>query len=232
MPVLREITFELTPDEAAEIIGRGRSIPALKSEIGWAIETLSEVWQPAAVVEILPVLAVNGEEVRVKSPKTGAEVGLRLGPKADLMAPARLVQVSASTLGPALDKRVKELNQMGEPMKSFVLDSVGVLGLWQVGQAVRRLAEKTAADRGWGVGRGLSPGSLIGWSLQDQPRLCNLLPLEEIGVQVLESCVLVPLKSASLAIGLGPDYQAQKVGSVCRWCHNRETCWRARDDED
>ena len=232
MPIKRDIPLQIDPEEAVEVIGRGRPLPRLRREVDEAMEDLARFWRPAAIWDYFPLLAVESETVRLKADEEGREATLSLGRKADLLAPAELVQVGVATIGPELDERVRQLGAAGETLRSFVLDSLGVLALWLVGQAVRREAEDEAARRGWGVGRGLSPGSLVGWSLTDQPALCSMLDLAKVGVELMESCLMIPLKSTSVAIGLGPGYEATKVGTVCRWCRHKETCWRARLDEE
>jgi len=228
--IVRDIPLALEVDKIATALGRGKRLPGFEAEIEWAIAAFEEVWAPAALIDLLPVRSLAGQAVTLQRPD-GAEAVLHLGPKADLLAPAELVQVSVNTVGPGLDRLVREIQAGGDSLKAYLLDSVGVLALAQAGAAVTRLAEAEAADRGWGVGRRLSPGSLIGWPLTGQRELCALLPLEGIGVQLNQSCVLIPFKSGSAVIGLGPGYQSRRVGSVCRWCVHASTCWRRKDDE-
>ncbi|MBW1712396.1 MAG: hypothetical protein JRJ59_04545 [Deltaproteobacteria bacterium] len=230
MPVLEKITLDLSPGEVLTAIGRGQPLDKFEADVEWALEEAGQVWQPAALIDYFPKSGVEAEQVRVFSAKTNQEVSLKLGPKADLLAPAEEVQVSISTIGPGLDQRIRELQAQGHSLRSYLLDSVGVVALGQVGQAVRQRAEARAADRGWGVSPSLSPGSLMGWPLEGQKVLTSLLDLDQVGVSLSPSCVLIPLKSASAAIGLGPTYQDRRVGSVCRWCVHAPTCWRRRDD--
>ena len=129
-----------------------------------------------------------------------------------------------------LEKKVQELQDAGDTMAAYMLDSAGVVALGAVGEALRCLVEDTAAELGWGVSPSLSPGSLVGWSLRDQRALCSLLPLEEIGVHLTRYNVLEPHKSASGLVGLGPDYDSAHVGSVCKYCALQDTCWRRRED--
>jgi hypothetical protein len=160
----------------------------------------------------------------------GQQSTLRIGPKADLLRGAERALVSVVTIGPELERRVHELQAAGEGLKSYLLDSAGVVALGAVSEAIRCLAEEAAADHKWGVSPSLSPGSLVGWPLAGQRELCALLPLDVIGVQLNSHCVLVPYKSVSGLIGLGPGYEASRVGSVCKYCSLRNTCWRRRED--
>jgi hypothetical protein len=193
-----------------------------------AIALGQTLWQPAAAYAWVDVHAVEGECVSVPG-RDGEPVVLRVGPRADLLAPAQRILVSVATIGPALEETVRELDAGGDHLAAYLLDSAGVVAVGAVMEAVRCAAEEEAARLGWGVSASLSPGSLVGWPLEGQRELCALLPLAEIGVRLNAHCVLEPHKSASLTVGLGPGYQAHKVGSVCKFCALADTCWRRRE---
>jgi hypothetical protein len=199
-----------------------------------AIALGGTLWQPMAVYDWFDMQAVAGEQVHLSDGNPSRELPqpiiLRVGRKADLLAPAARVLVAVCTIGPALEQQVHELHLAREGLQAYLLDSVGVAALGTVGEAIRCLAEEAAARRSWGVSPALSPGSLVGWPLQGQRDLCALLPLEQIGVHLNNRCVLVPHKSVSTLIGLGPGYDSGHVGSVCKYCALAKTCWRRRED--
>lgn len=181
-----------------------------------------------AVYEWLPAVGLEGESLLLDDGK--GRVPIAIGPHADLLAPAEVAMVSAVTIGAPLDAEIEALNQNGRLLEGYLLDSVGVVALSEVGKAVRRLAEKEAGTRGWGVSELLGPGSLVGWPLTGQADLCALIDLAEIQLTLNDSGVLIPFKSASSLIGMGPAYTARKVGSVCRFCMHADTCWRKREN--
>jgi len=227
IPVLQDVTITLTAEELLAAQGRNEHQPGLVSAAKEAIALGRTLFAPAAIYDELEVRGVAGE--RVELAVDGA--GLAVGPKADLLAPAKWLLVTVYTIGPALEARVSELYRAGEPLLSYMLDCVGVMALGMVGEGLRRLAEERAAGRGWGVSPALSPGGLVGWPLQGQRELCSLLPLADIGVRLNEYCVLEPHKSVSMVIGLGPGYESHEVASVCHYCALRDTCWRRRESE-
>jgi len=233
MPILRDMPIELDAEAVVAARREPHLRPNLLRDAGEAIALGQRLWQPMAVYDWFDLQAVDGEQVYLRRGGTSHTVAvLHLGPKADLLAPAARVLVSVATLGPALERQVHELQAAGQGLKAYLLDSAGVLALGAVGEAVRSLAEEAAAAQGWGVSPALSPGSLVGWPLQGQRELCALLPLEQIGVQLNEYCVLVPHKSVSVLIGLGPGYETRHVGSICRYCALQDTCWRRREEPD
>jgi len=189
-----------------------------------------ELIRPASVFAWRPVNMPDAGTLQLAWQGRTLLSDLHLGPHADLMAAAELALVSVTTIGPELDAHARRLHQAGKTLPAYLLDCVGVITLGQAGQALRRMAEKRAARQGWGVGPSLGPGSLAGWDLKEQSVLCAGLDLDAIGVRLNASGVLVPHKSASGLIGLGPDYRSRLVGSVCRFCMLSKSCWRAEHD--
>ena len=229
MPILREIPITLKAEDVIASPNKGQIRPSLLRHAEEAIALGQTLWQPACVYDLFDVRSVEGERATIAG-LDGTETVLQIGPKADLVAPARRAIVGVVTIGPALEQKVRELQAAGENMMSYLLDSAGVVALGAAGEALRCLAEETAGELGWGVSPSLSPGSLVGWPLRGQHALCGLLPLEQIGVRLTNHAVLEPHKSASGLIGMGPGYESTRVGSVCKYCALQKTCWRRREE--
>ena len=234
MPILQDVTVSLTVEELLAAQGRNERQRGLVAAAEEAIALGRTLFAPAAVYDEFEVRGVAGERVELAVDSAG----LTVGPKADLLAPAKQLLVAVYTIGPALEARVGELYRAGEPLLSYMLDCAGVMALGMIGQRLRRLAEEQAAaasshvrSGGWGVSPSISPGSLVGWPVQGQRELCALLSLADIGVRLNEYCVLEPHKSVSMVVGLGPGYETHEVGSVCHYCTLRDTCWRRRESE-
>ena len=229
MPLLEDITITLDARDVVLELHRGKRAPeTLVEETRKVIEDARDLIHPRAVYEWVGVQGVNAENVLFDAGEEAFGASLALGPHSDLMKEAQLALVSAVTIGNALNDRIDELNREGRMLDAYLLDSVGVVALGEVGKAIRLLAEKEAESRGWGVSGALAPGSLKGWPVEGQDELCALIPIEQIHVHLNESGVLIPFKSASGLIGAGPGYPSRKVGSVCRYCSIAKTCWRRR----
>ena len=227
MPILQDITITLTVEELLAAQGPKKHRPAFAAAAEKAIALGEALISPVAIYDEFEVREVAGERVELAVDSAG----LTVGSMAHLLAPAQRLLLGVYTIGPALEARVRELYKAGEPLLSYLLDCVGVMAVGVVGGRLGRLAEERAAERGWGVSPGLSPGGLAGWSVQGQRELCALLPLADIGMRLNKYCVLEPHKSASGVIGLGPDYESHRVGSVCRYCAWKGNCWRRRGSE-
>jgi hypothetical protein len=231
MPILQDIPVTLTPRQIIAAPPEQEIRPGLLRDAERALDVGATLWVPVAVYDLFDVLAIDGQDVQLApTGSSGQDVRLHVGPKVDLLQPARKVLVSVGTIGPALEQRVQELNAGREALRAYMLDSAGVVALGSVGEAVRCLAEEKAEELGWGVSASLSPGSLVGWPLWGQKQLCDLLDLDAIGVRLNNHGVLEPHKSASGLIGMGPGYESTRVGSVCKYCALQKTCWRRRRD--
>ena len=223
--------MKLDAREVVLALHQGKKAPeAMIAETRDAIARSQDLIHPRALYEWVEVKGIDGEQVLLTSGNGGRNALLRLGPHADLMAEAELALISIVTIGGEIDEHINELNKSGKLLEAYLLDSVGVVALAEVGNTIRKYAEMEAASRGGGVGASLAPGSLQGWSLEGQFDLCVLLPLDNIDVHLNESGVLVPFKSASSLIGMGRGYNSKQVGSVCRFCLRAETCWRRREE--
>jgi hypothetical protein len=68
----------------------------------------------------------------------------------------------------------------------------------------------------------LSPG-LVGWPVAaGQRQIFALLDTAAAGVTLTEGSMMVPKKSTSMVIGIGPD--VEHAGESCDYCSMAETC--------
>lgn len=221
MTVLTEVECILEFDEFLELQGEAFRRPEVREVGRWAIEEAQHLVDPAIVYEWLAVETQDTRHVRLGG------VRFDVGNHADLMAPAHEAFVSVLTIGPRLEERARELGAVGRTLEGYVLGEAGVHAVGTVGRQAQRIAEEEAALRGWGVGAEMAPGQLAGWDIKEQKLLCGLLDVGSIGIQVSDTGMLIPQKSVSMMVGIGPGYTSEKVCSPCDYCTNQETCrWR------
>ena len=144
MAVLKDIEIHISIDDLLRAQGSAAQRPAVREVTQWAIAEAQRLAEPAAVWDLLPVHRVDGERARV------GEALLRVGPHADLLAPACQALVSVVTIGPVLEEEVRRLIQEGSLLESFVLDSAGVLAL-----------ARSVAAANWHTARQAGLGSAI-----------------------------------------------------------------------
>ena len=128
--------------------------------------------------------------------------------------------VFTATVGAGFDQWCHHLRTNDDMVGLFVADSLGsVLAEACVGLMVKNL-ETEMAEAGLKISNNYSPG-YCDWPLTDQARLFGLLPGDFCGITLTDSCLMLPVKSVSGIIGIGPDIRKRPYG--CDIC-NMKTC--------
>jgi hypothetical protein len=192
-----------------------RLVAVAQEVLGQAQELIA----PAALFATLPIRTLEHQEIILDNGATFS------GPLvARALAGATQVAIAVCTIGPALEERMSDLFTAGDPVQAVALEGAGVAAVRQVSAQVGVRLCDVATARGLSVGMRASPGQ-EGWSIQQQRVLFGLLPAQRIGVQLTSTCLMLPRKSVSFVIGLGPDMRADSV--PCDFCSKRERCqWR------
>jgi len=130
-----------------------------------------------------------------------------------------------ATAGPGLEAWSRQLLDDGELLKGYIADT---LGSETAERAADRLMEELAAgaaERDWGLTNRFSPG-YCGWNVAEQQPFFSLLPAGFCGVRLTPSSLMIPLKSVSGLIGLGPE--ASRREYPCAICGKQECSQRLR----
>lgn len=230
MPVLTDIRIEFDAEEIILSLQKGRKpSQTLLSETEKSILEAGNLLRPAIVYDWFKILGIVENQVILSAENLDQEIKLNIGQHIDLIKKAELAMISVVTIGSNLDDRVRDLNRLGENLSGYLLDSIGVVALSKIREIAIEMVQREAYKRSWGIGPILGPGSLAGWPISGQADLCALLPIEQIGVYLNETSVLVPLKSASAIKCIGPEYGSMDIVSVCQLCTHKDTCWRRHD---
>jgi hypothetical protein len=104
----------------------------------------------------------------------------------------------------------------------LAIDGVGSAAVESLANAVCKEIELEAADKGFQTTIPLSPG-MIGWDVEvGQPLIFELMDPAQIGVELTPYHLMVPRKSLSMLIGVGPGINSSE--RICDYCTMRETC--------
>lgn len=216
--------FDVTIDEVFKALPGNRPLKTIQAPLEQNLAAARRIWNPRAVCRWLDVKKITEENVTLVNSGDKRDVTLNLGFSTRFLAKAETVLAAVYTLGGELEEYCGSLSAKGDFLGAYLTDIIGLVVLDKSGEKIRSLAENRAKTLGWGVSPFLSPGSVHGWELNDQYSLCSVLPLETIGVKVNEDSILIPFKSISCLVGLGPDYTSNRVGSTCDICSKRATC--------
>lgn len=128
----------------------------------------------------------------------------------------------AATVGTAYQQFQEQLSKEGDMLKVFIADIIGSCIAEKAGDYMERLLE--AELGGERHTNRFSPG-YCGWHLTGQKELFRLLGDTPCGIRLSEVCLMMPIKSISGIIGIGPDVDERKYG--CQYCE-LETCYKRK----
>ena len=110
---------------------------------------------------------------------------------------AEKIALCALTLGSRLEEHANELAMKGDYPEASVFSIVGDCALIEAQDKLKTLAEKSLGSS-FKAGVVLQPGAHY-WGIEGNAIFQSLLPLETLGIQVLESFALAPSKSKTFA---------------------------------
>ena len=222
MHIRREFDLEFDPQVYlsyhGERLERLLENPSVRAGFDAALDEVPSVCQPAAVYDTFPVERFMHQQIKLVN-------GIRIGggPVVQVTAGAEELVIAVCTVGREVDQRIKEHARKKRRFQMMVLDE---LATWAVDQIRLQLFQDIAdeyAATGWRASTCLSPGE-SSWSIQEQRVIFELLDTDSIGVTLSPSCVMTPLKSLSLAFGIGPNEMGVEDASNCDFCSLKERC--------
>ncbi len=116
-----------------------------------------------------------------------------------IFAGAKRVALCICTIGPRIESESARLIKNGALMKGLILDAIGSEATEQVARQTDKLLCKIARESDLWPSKRFSPG-YKSWNIEEQRYLFQMLPGDEIGVTLNESCMMIPRKSVSFRI--------------------------------
>jgi hypothetical protein len=181
-----------------------------------ALQLGQSLIMPAVLTHSLPVEAYRHDRLLLAGGGTlsGAAIGR-------FLAPAKEVVLVLCTIGDQMDILISEAMK-SEPALGVSLDGLANGAVENLGMEVCRYFEGEAVRRGWQCSLPVSPG-IEGWPLAEaHKQLFSLVDSSLVGVQLTESGMMLPLKSASMVLGMGTNIAVQ--GGPCDFCNLHDTC--------
>ncbi len=223
MPVVRNIRLSLKTNELLRRQGireYSRLRPGIKNLFREVLAGMrsDSLLEPAIVYEIYPIREVRNTRVLLEG-----NVALDGRKLASLLAKAKELAAVVCTIGSRLEKKVTEYFRQEEPVRGLLLDGAGSAAVDSLIQEICKLMMREALSRGYQASSPLGPG-MSGFPISEQFPLFQLVPAEEIGVRLTPSGVMLPQKSASMVIGLGPQMTTWTQAESCARCSLRKTC--------
>ena len=141
---------------------------------------------------------------------------------AQLLAQCHKVMVFLVTIGKHLEETVCRLAEDGLIVQSAVLDAIGSVAAERVADFVQREIGEAASDQGLVISPRFSPG-YCDWDIEQQAMLFRAVDGDSTGIRLTEGHLMVPRKSVSGIIGIGPPNGELENYNPCKTC-DRHDC--------
>ncbi|MDR2936719.1 MAG: hypothetical protein LBU80_05190 [Rikenellaceae bacterium] len=105
----------------------------------------------------------------------------------------------------------------------FVVDTLGSMVVERAMDRIQDMLERRVTESHEKISNRYSPG-YCNWPLADQQVLFGLLPANECGIALTESSLMLPIKSVSGLIGIGPRIERRPYG--CAICESAACLYR------
>jgi hypothetical protein len=223
MPVVRDIPLSLKTKEVLRRQGfRGHSKirPEIKNLISELLASVKKtrLLEPAVAYEYYKVTGMSPNQVSLEGDKAIQ------GPLLHTVFPeAKELAIVICTIGPKLEKQVTYYSKSSETLRGALLDGIGSAAVDMLVPEACRLIASEASSHGHQTSSPVSPG-WPGLPLTEQWNLFELVNTQEIGVSLTASGIMVPRKSVSMVIGIGPQMATWTQAEVCARCSLRKTC--------
>jgi hypothetical protein len=129
------------------------------------------------------------------------------------------------TIGTALEDEATRLMGSGDSLKGYLLDRVGSFAVDNFADNFENDIRKKNAAKQKSVSSRFSPG-YCEWPVDDQRKLSRIVGFSKAGVKLTKSLMMVPKKSISGLIGIGPEGLFSKKMSQCSICDKKDCNYR------
>lgn len=223
MPVIRDIPLRL---KIAEVLRREgfRKHTKIRPEIkNLILELLARVQQdhllePAIAYQIHAITGTSRRQLYLEEKRA---VHGPLLPS--LFSEAKELAAVVCTIGHRLEREVADYFNRDKALQGLLLDGIGSAAVDSLIEEVCKLMTAEALSHGYQASSPISPG-MPGFPITEQWQLIKMVPVQEIGVSLTSSGVMVPRKSASMVIGIGPQMRRWTRAEVCTRCNLKKTC--------
>ena len=136
---------------------------------------------------------------------------------------ANSIAVFVCTAGREITDQSKQLMKSGDLLQGYVYDVFGSIVVEGATDVIQGRLQREAGLSGLKITNRYSPG-YCGWNVAEQRSLFKLLPEHFCGVELTDSCLMVPSKSVSGIIGIGDSVKYNHY--TCNLCDAKNCLYK------
>jgi hypothetical protein len=160
-----------------------------------------------------PTTTAKQPTTTVEQPKPSAEE--RPMPHAETFTVGRIIAtqlrraqrfaIFVATAGAEFEAWQQRVAAGGDMLRTFIADCLGTIIAEKAADIMESCLQEAIDAEGWRRTNRYSPG-YCGWHVSEQQKLFSLFPdANPCGIRLTESSLMLPIKSVSGVVGLGPD---------------------------
>ncbi|MFC1583920.1 vitamin B12 dependent-methionine synthase activation domain-containing protein [Fibrobacterota bacterium] len=131
----------------------------------------------------------------------------------------------ACTAGSGASGWIRRLFEQKEELRGYIADAVASEAVEAAMDRIQDILAGRMREKGMKITDRYSPG-YCGWPVTDQHTLFALLGKNFCGISLTKTALMIPMKSVSGIIGLGPD--VKRTGYACNKCEVEQCLYRER----
>jgi hypothetical protein len=191
--------------------------PALPAHQRWLdlvdelAATLPRVMRPRVVYRIDRIRRLEARRLELDSD------AVFNGAIGKFLAHAELIATFVITIGSGVERLARKWLRDGKIMGGTIADALASEAAEATANRAQEEIRAWALQRGYETTPRYSPG-YCGMLVRQQRVVFASLPARAINVQLTPSCLMVPVKSVSGLIGLGPADKVHPQGYPCEFC--------------
>ena len=179
----------------------------------------------AACAQICLNAALLLSDPRIISSRIPKPSGLSRGKLSKYVKGAIFFQGFIVTIGKGVEARASALMSKGMYLEGYMFDRIGSFAVESLIQNFEDRLRKRYAKRSLSVSRRISPG-YCDWPIDGQFELSKMLSFSKAGVRLTKSCMMIPRKSISAVVGVGPKNAFRSSKHQCSICEKKDCDYR------
>ena len=211
------VSSHLSTRERIEKIGAGAAKKAVLEHLKEALETAKSKAAPLIYSVKKEIVNFNPDSFRIEGDITFSGKELSGHIKGATHICAFLV-----TIGKDIEEAASSYMNSGDHLLGYLLDRAGSFAAESMAKNAEDGLRRALAPENLSVSMRFSPG-YCDWPIEEQFKLTRILDFSKAGVTLSDNCMMIPKKSISAVVGIGPKELFSKVKSPCSLC-NMKVC--------
>ena len=134
---------------------------------------------------------------------------------------AEAVNIFVVTIGEDLENTASRLMAGDETLEGYLLDRIGSFAVESLAQNFEEKLRAHYLENAKSISMRFSPG-YCDWPIEEQFKLDKIIDFSRAGIHLTKSCMMVPKKSISAIVGIGPKGKfAAERKSPCLICDKK-----------